>query len=270
MQTVTAHQAWINDVAVSSDAETIYAVSSDATLSMWEPIRMVQSGRLQAHTKPARAVAIMRNGTHFVTGGADQTIRIWETESRRTVSVLANHDDWVQSLAISADDGGRPRKILRGHEGWVRCVTVSPNGDAILSGGLDEVVHYWRCPSGRLRGTLTGHSHSVEGVVFLPGGTSAVSASLDKTLIKWDLTTLEPVQVWEGHQSGVRDLVLLRSHGYIASISADCTVGLWRISDGSLLHTIQLPNPPICLAAAPNDSWLVVGDEAGQLHRIQI
>jgi WD40 repeat protein len=64
-------------------------------------------------------VAFHPDGQRLATGSADQTIRIWDCETWRTLAVLEGHSDYVWSLA------------------W------SPEGRRLVSGSGDQTVRVW-------------------------------------------------------------------------------------------------------------------------------
>ena len=55
-----------------------------------------------------------------------------------------------------AKEGGRVR-TLEGHQNWVRAVAFSPDGKALVSGGLDANVRLRDPRSGKLKHTMKGH-----------------------------------------------------------------------------------------------------------------
>jgi hypothetical protein len=73
----------------------------------------------QGHTGWVGAVAYSPDGRHLVSGGRDQTVRLWDRETGQVVRELA------------------------GHTGWVGAVAYSPDGRYIVSGGEDGIVHIW-------------------------------------------------------------------------------------------------------------------------------
>jgi WD40 repeat protein len=66
---------------------------------------------------------LCRDGKRIVTGGADRTVRLWETDGQ-LVRVLGGHEGLV--FAVSADDAGR----------------------RIAAASKDGVVSLWDVPDG--------------------------------------------------------------------------------------------------------------------------
>ncbi|XP_035678916.1 apoptotic protease-activating factor 1-like [Branchiostoma floridae] len=103
-------------------------------------------------------------------GSADRTIRVWDLESCRDVSVLLGHHGDVTALAIRKDDA------------------------ILASGSRDSAVRIWDADRLTLLCTLEGHRGSVNGVAFLEDGATLVSVSSDQTVKVWKLDALPEPQ----------------------------------------------------------------------------
>ena len=52
---------------------------------------------LQGHTKYVRSVAITSNNKYIVSGGYDNTVRIWILQDKTQEAVFTNYDDVARS-----------------------------------------------------------------------------------------------------------------------------------------------------------------------------
>ena len=84
--------------------------------------RPTRAYRFEGHDGAVYCAAFRRDGRQLATGGADRTVRLWETRAR-----------------------GESR-ILRGHSGAVRAVAFSPDGTRLLTGADDKCVKVWSLP----------------------------------------------------------------------------------------------------------------------------
>src|ERR1700690_1282173 len=77
--------------------------------------------------------------------------------------------------------------ILAGHQGWVQSVAISAGGTHIVSGSEDKSIRVWDILSGaQVLPALQGHEGPVNAVAFSPDSTHIVSGSGDKTIRVWD------------------------------------------------------------------------------------
>ena len=106
---------------------------------------------LEGHSDYVNSVAI--DGDRIVSGSADKTIKIWNTEGE-CIKTLEGHSDCVTSVAI--------------------------DGDRIVSGSWDETIKIWNMNTGECLKTLEGHSEYVISVAI--DGDRIVSGSRDITI----------------------------------------------------------------------------------------
>jgi WD40 repeat protein len=156
-------------LAFSPDGQ-ILATHEEGTKEaiLWDMARREKLHTLKGHTGICdfHRQPFSPDGKLFVTGSADQTIRIWDVAT------------------------GKPVQILKGHDGAVySAVTFSPDGKTVVSGGNhDKTVRLWDVASGQLKATLEGHRAGVCFVNFLPDGRTVLSLTADHGEVKqWDV-----------------------------------------------------------------------------------
>jgi WD40 repeat protein len=105
----------------------------------------------KAHDATATCGVFAGNGKILVTGGADGSVRLWDTSANRLGSMTA-HQDQVRSLAVLRDGKttvsvsedktvklwDNEKMILTDHKTPVMCVAVSQDGKLMATGGGDK------------------------------------------------------------------------------------------------------------------------------------
>jgi eukaryotic-like serine/threonine-protein kinase len=176
--TLDTHRREVLGVVFSRDGEHLALASRDGKVKLWDATRLEEDAtRLDEKPKarltlsarvagPGVNVAFSPDGRRLVTGGEENTVKIWDVQN------------------------GADLQTLRGHNGDVYTVAFSPDGRWIASAGEDSAVKVWDSRSGKLVRSFRGHTSVVTSVAFSPDGRRLVSGSRDHTVKVWDLTEL--------------------------------------------------------------------------------
>ena len=204
--------------------------------------------QLWGHAGGVIAVAVgeVDGAARIVSGGADGSIRVWDTD------------------AAVSDPLGAP---LTGHSGPVCAVAIGAIGGAprVVSGGYDGTVRLWDPTSGTPVGTpLTGHHGVVSALAIgaVGGALRIVSGGSDGTVRLWDPTNGTPVGTpLTGHAGAVSALAVGRIGDAvrIASGGGDETVRLWD-AGGTCTGIIDCVGKVTALAVLPEGDLGVLHD----------
>lgn len=158
----------------------------------------------------------------------------------------------------------REANRLEGHLGTVRSVSISADGDRIVTASRDTTVRLWH-RNGECLAVLNGHENLVRTVVFAPDGQSFLSGSWDSSIRIWSREGALIKRV-EGHGDRVLHIAFHPDGDRFASASTDGTVKLWEAS-GELLTTLELDGiEQRCVAFSPDGLTLASAGRDGHLH----
>ena len=197
---------------------------------------------LTGHTDGVRSIAFSPDGKTLASGSWDDTVRLWNVETREHQRTLKGHTDWVESVAFS------------------------PDGKLLASGSLDKTVHLWDAVTGRHLETLTGHTAGVKSVAFSPNGDTLASGGFDKTVRLWNTDNLRE------RRSLVYDRLVLSvvfsPNGEILAIN-DAMVHLWDTAREQ--NTLTEPNYWVLgVAFSPDGNTLAVGSRDSKVRLLDI
>ncbi len=181
-------------------------------------------------------------GRMLIAGGYDASIRRWDLGGEKPVEVdrVAGHRGWVSwlevqpagELVFSVDTWGR-LQATRGiagkpelawhhdeaHDGWIRSLSVSDDGQVVVTAGRDGAVRVWSAADGKLLHEVKDHPGEVYAVAIHPDKTNLVTGDLFGVLRRFELpggkqvgeSIVEKMHYYERIQD-VGGLRLLRFH----------------------------------------------------------
>jgi WD40 repeat protein len=156
--------AWINSVAISPDGKWLVVGGGGpdpkSYVTPWDTTTWGQVSRVfEGHTLPVYGVAISADGKRLATASQDQTVRIWEVATGRSLHTLKGHSGTVFRVAFSKDGrrlasaGYGPMRIwdtIRGEEVLVldnqegfRSLDFSPDGHWLATAHHDGTLNLW-------------------------------------------------------------------------------------------------------------------------------
>ncbi len=208
-----------------------------ANLSDWRRYFTGLKG-VHSYDDDVTTLALSHDGKTILTGSRDNTARLWDVATGRSIGQPLVHQDGVTAVAFSPDgktvltgsfDGmarlwdaatGRPRGQPLVHQGGVavvpygsdgktvrtnavRAVAYSPDGKTVVTGSLDKTARLWDVATGRPLGQPLVHQGYVEAVAFSPDGKTVLTGTFDGMARLWDVATGLPRGQPLVHQGGV-------------------------------------------------------------------
>ena len=188
-------------VAYSPDGKYVLSDSNsyDGEMTLWDtslgmPIKTVVGSEGSFLDRPfVRAVAFSADGEYALSGGSDNSLRLWNVKNLTQIKKFVGHKGY----------------------GGIWSVAFSPDGKYALSAAYDNKIIIWDLASGTEWKVLTGHN-GIYGVSakFSPDGKYVISAGDASTRI-WDVSTGEEVASMIAFEDG--EWIITTANGYYNS-----------------------------------------------------
>ncbi len=191
-----------------------------------------------------------------------------EIMALKVVSPYAVSGSSNGNVALWNLDTGGLRRTFSAHPGGVNALTISPDGEILVTGGEDGTVKLWHFATGLTSGefpllqTLKGHSNAVLSVAISPNAETIASGSWDSQVKIWDLKTGALLQTLSGHSQMVTAMAISPDGRILASGSKDSTVKLWDLETGALVRTLKGHSLAILSIAISSDGELIATGSA--------
>ncbi|RKU22833.1 hypothetical protein C6503_03455 [Candidatus Poribacteria bacterium] len=211
--------------------------------------------KLGEHRWRVHSVSFSPDGKTLASGGMDDTIKLWDVNTKGLRHTFKGHMANVYSVSFSPDG----KTLASGHQdstillwdvntrglrhafegsGVIYSLSFSPDGKTLASGDSGGDIRLWDVNTGELRHTREGH-WKVYSVSFSPDGKTLASGGADATIKLWDVNTGEFHTFFEGGLwNKVRSVSFSPDGKTLASGSADATIRLWNVN--GLRHTLKV------------------------------
>ncbi|MGD0525819.1 MAG: protein kinase [Polyangiaceae bacterium] len=260
--------------AVGKVRATVASLPGRPSTYQAEVIRYTRT--IPAHFSPVSSAAYTPDGSLLLTGGFDQTVKIWDAHTGKAVRALPGHTGKVSAVRVAPDGhsavtagdhtlrvwslpDGKPVRVIDTGPNQLYSADVSPSGKVVASGDEIGQAKLWTL-DGTLLATLPHGSKRVFAVAFTPDGSSVVTGGDDPVVKVWNVSDGTLRCALPGHERAI-DAVAIASDGQIvASASDDHRVKIWHIGTCRLMTTLSFFTDEVwTLTFSPDGSKLVAG-----------
>jgi WD40 repeat protein len=226
----------------SLDGKSIISGWSDGKIRSFTP----QTGKLlyaieDAHKEGVTAIRMLTDCARVVSGGMKGDIRIWKLSKshQELVASLKEHKGRIWSLVIRTDDNAR-------------AVSACADGSVIV----------WDLEK-RIRLVCIFESTMFKAVVYYPDFSQIVTVGTDRRLTYYDVFDGEALRILEGDADVIS---ASKSGSHLAVAGRDGRLRLIDYDQGTVSHSGEGHSVGVtAIAVAPNQEYIVTGDEQGAL-----
>jgi WD40 repeat protein len=207
VKVIQSYREPIFDIHFSNDETRILSTSWDGTMK----VHNLNSGKLETlfnlDNSSAYTALFHPNDLYIFTGRLDNSLQMWERDTRTVVRNFVGHTGIISSLAIGKDgrmlisgswdgsvrmwdvySGLMTRKIIHGPEA-VHAVISGPDESSLISAGADRMIKWWNASDGKLIKQFEGHNAEITSLVISPDQKMLISHSVDGVTKFWNMET---------------------------------------------------------------------------------
>lgn len=159
-----------------------------------------------------------------------------------------------------------------GHTGPVYAVSISYDGQLMVSCSNDTTIRLWSIPCGNFVGQQTalvvykGHVRPVWCVKFSPLGYYFASGSADNTAKLWVTKEILPVRLFKGHLTDVEAVDFHPNLNYVATAGNDQTIRVWSVDSANCVRILITNNSPTrCLRFTNSGKHIISSNDKGDM-----
>lgn len=207
------HTGLIRSVAFSPDTRHLVSGSTDRTAIVWN----IGSGRvllrLEGHRNRVCAVTYSPDGSRIASGSDDRSVKIWDVsrgeclhslDLGKEVAKVIFSPDGVRLTVKLKNTGaicdvhtGTRIATLRYEGGANMLLSVSHQGDRVITGTNNGKVRIWSAVTGEKLLELNEHERAISSVAISPDGSEVAIASRDHTVMTCDSWTGQRHRVYQ-------------------------------------------------------------------------
>eukprot|EP00897_Mesotaenium_endlicherianum_P007870 jgi/Mesen1/7110/ME000369S06429 len=216
------HERPLTFLKFNKDGDLLFSCAKDHMPTAWYADNGERLGTYRGHNGAVWCCDVSRDTSRLITGSADQTAKLWETETG-TLLYTFNFEAPARAVAFSEgeqlalistdpfmgspsaihvkqiakdikDQTSEPLLIIKGPQGRINRVVWGPLNQTIIGAGEDCIIRMWDAETGKLLKETDpeiSHTKTVTSLAKSADGSHFITGSTDKTVKIWDTRTLE-------------------------------------------------------------------------------
>ena len=126
------------------------------------------------------------------------------------------------------------------HKQEATCLAFNALGDAIATGGADNLIKIWQAENGKEAQCLKGFNKAITDVSFSMDNEYLAGASTEHKVLLWRLKTMRVAQTFTGHKETINACKFSFVTKSLLTGSQDRSIKVWDIERGSNTKNVSI------------------------------
>jgi serine/threonine protein kinase len=186
-------------------------------------------------TREINSIEISPGGKYLAVGRADGRVLMWDIVNDEYLDLDMRHQTTTSFMNYDPTSDTFKSEYL----GNVYSLTFSPDGQYLVSGGIDSTINIWEVPSGIKVNSLTKHKKTIRRLLFVQDGKYLISTGDDNAIFIWDFKTFNLVSQCDTYYS--KNSALSSSEQILAFSGYQNPTDLFFGNNGKFIF-VDIPN----------------------------
>jgi WD40 repeat protein len=235
---------WVKDLVLSPDGKRLVAAEGNGgALRIFDADTMKEVRTIPGHASYSQAVWFP-DGSRVITGGYDHKAHIWDLKAGKIV------------------------RELKGFPSYISCVSVSQDGQRVLTGmEATGVVMVWDLRDEEHDFLFEHQVATANSACFTRDGRAILSGGRDGSVRLVDAQTGIQIKEFRAAPRDIRcmRITLLADGRHFLTGGSDGYLRLWDMESGRQLYKAELDKLPQVLAVTPDGRDLFIGTDDGEI-----
>ncbi len=202
-----------------------------------------------AHGSSVLAVGYSPDGSRIVTGGADNTVRLWDAITGEHLRLVDTGTGWVRFVAFSPDGA----LILLGRETYESPDAGFQGEIKVYDAASGELVRKMAAPDRLICGALSADGKVVAAAIGIGGPIGRFGGNnpfnrgqqpRPTQVVAWDVATGEQVAAFDRGEAEAVSASLSSDGAEVTVVNRDRSVQRWNVREGKKVALGYAPPPP--------------------------
>jgi WD40 repeat protein len=213
----------------------------------------------RGHFDSISSITITPNGKYVVSASLDDTIKIWDIESKECLKTIKSNEETIDILKVTPD--GKYIVAVSVHNNIIKIwdfkngellnkinvstysIDITPDSKHIITGSSSKDIKIWDLKSGECLKTLKGHSKTISSVLISSSGKYLISTDISNMIKIWSAENTTCLRTIKVYDEDITSIIISKDDNKILAVCNNHIIKIWDLKSGKFLKRIDKINP---------------------------